>query len=143
MNKHSIIPSMAVLVASGLASAAEPPAVDSAGEPLAADSSLTLTTPAGATFTAPAGWTIETRANMVLLTPPEGDSDVAIVDVQAGNADDAVAAAWEAYEPDFERPLEIALPQAAENGWEQRCRQRPASGRRWSPARSARPPGSG
>ena len=76
-------------------------------------------TPAGATFTVPAGWTLTTKAAMVVLEPPEPDSHVVIVDVKAKDADAAVAAAWAAYKPDFKRPLKIALPQAAREGWEE------------------------
>jgi len=50
-------------------------------------------TPAGVTFTAPSGWSIKTSANMVLLEAPEADSRLAIVDVQAPDANAAVAAA--------------------------------------------------
>ena len=77
-------------------------------------------TPAGATFTAPAGWTLTTKASMVVLDPPETDSHVVIVDVKAKDAEAAVAAAWAAYMPGFKRPLKIALPQAAREGWEER-----------------------
>src|SRR6188474_3198911 len=77
------------------------------------------TTPAGATFTAPAGWTLTTRASMVVLEPPEPDSHIAIVDVKASDADAAVAAAWTAYMPGFKRPLRIALPRAAREGWDE------------------------
>ena len=43
-----------------------------------------------------------------------------IVDVKAKDADAAVSAAWAAYKSDFKRPLKIALPQAARQGWEER-----------------------
>ena len=84
------------------------------------DKDTPRTTPAGATFTVPAGWTMTTKGNMVVLDPPEPDSHVAIVDVKAKDAEAAVAAAWSAYKPDFKRPLKIALPQAARDGWEER-----------------------
>ncbi len=77
-------------------------------------------TVAGTTFTLPAGWTVITRDNMTVLTPPETDSHVAIVDMKARDADAAVAAAWTAYQPGFKRPLKIVLPQAARDGWEER-----------------------
>jgi hypothetical protein len=77
-------------------------------------------TPAGSTFRVPAGWTVTTKSSMVILDPPEPDSHIAIVDVKADGADAAVAAAWAAYKPDFKRPLKIALPQAAREGWEER-----------------------
>jgi CubicO group peptidase (beta-lactamase class C family) len=57
---------------------------------------------------------------MVVLEPPESDSHVAIVDAKAANADEAVAAAWTAYMPGFKRPLKIALPLAAREGWQER-----------------------
>src|ERR1700684_4662890 len=34
--------------------------------------------PGGATFTVPAGWSMETGKDLVVLTPPETDSHVAI-----------------------------------------------------------------
>jgi len=77
-------------------------------------------TAAGTTFTVPAGWTVTTRGAMVVLEPPEPDSHVAIVDLQAGDADSAVAAGWAAYKPGFNRPLLIAVPQAPRDGWEER-----------------------
>jgi len=57
---------------------------------------------------------------MVVLDPPEPDSHVAIVDVKAKDADAAVAAGWAAYQPGFKRPLKLAVPQPARNGWEER-----------------------
>ena len=66
---------------------------------LAAQSAEQLTseakrsTPAGATFTAAAGWTLRSEANTVVLTPPEPDSHLAIVDVKAADAAAALSAA--------------------------------------------------
>jgi CubicO group peptidase (beta-lactamase class C family) len=77
-------------------------------------------TPAGATFTVPAGWTLTSKASIVVLEPPEPDSRVVIVDVKARDADAAVSSAWATYKPGFNRPLKIALPQAAREGWEER-----------------------
>jgi CubicO group peptidase (beta-lactamase class C family) len=77
-------------------------------------------TPGGATFTVPAGWKMTTRGTMVVLEPPEPDSRIAFVDVKAKDAEAAVAAAWSAYQPEFKRPLKIALPQEARNGWDER-----------------------
>jgi hypothetical protein len=70
------------------------------------------TTPNGATFTAPAEWRIVSRPNNRLLIPPEGDSRVVLVDVEATDAAAAVAAGWANYRPDARRPLKLALPQA-------------------------------
>ncbi len=93
-------------------------ATSAASEKLAADSPRA--TPAGATFKAPAGWTIATKGSMVVLAPPEPDAQLAIVDVEAKDADAAVAAGWAAFRPDFKRPLKIAQPQTARDGWDER-----------------------
>ena len=77
---------------------------------LAADTSAT--TEAGATFTAPADWVLTSAGALRRLDPPEGDSHIAIVDVQAADAAAALAAGWAAYRPDAHRPIRIALPQA-------------------------------
>lgn len=81
------------------------------------------TTAAGATFTLPSGWGVTTKSALVLLDPPETDTHVALVDVDAKDAKDAdaaVAAAWAAYRPDSKRPLKLATAQAPRNGWEER-----------------------
>jgi CubicO group peptidase (beta-lactamase class C family) len=109
---------LSVLFLSAVARAQAPAAAAPAKELLAADSPRA--TSAGATFTAPAGWTIATRGRVVVLEPPEGDSHLAIVDVEAKDADAAVAAAWAAYIPEFKRPLKIAQPGMAREGWEER-----------------------
>ena len=96
------------------ARAAEPGATETV------DKDSPKATPAGATFTAPAGWTMTTKGSAVVLTPPEGDTHLVIVDVTAKDADAAVAAGWAAYKPDFKRPLKISLPQAPKDGWEER-----------------------
>jgi CubicO group peptidase (beta-lactamase class C family) len=110
------------LAASGGSSAAETgaptPTAAATGETLAKDTPRA--TPAGATFTAPAGWALFERGNAIVLDPPEGDSHVAIIDVDAKDADDAIARGWAAYRPDFKRPLKLSMPQAARNGWEER-----------------------
>lgn len=90
----------------------------SAVEALSADTPLT--TAGGAAFTAPMGWSVTSAANKSVLAPPETDSYIALLDVQAADANAAVAAAWANYRPDANRPLRIATPQAPYNGWEER-----------------------
>src|SRR5262245_44119204 len=51
---------------------------------LAADTPLT--TSRGATFTSPAGWTVTSAPNKLVLDAPEGDSRLALVDVEAADA---------------------------------------------------------
>jgi CubicO group peptidase (beta-lactamase class C family) len=89
-----------------------------APERFAADAARTTTS--GATFTAPAGWSIASAADKVVLEPPEADSRLAIVAVEAADAAAAVAAGWASYRPDARRPLRLATEQAPYNGWEER-----------------------
>ena len=77
-------------------------------------------TPAGATFTAPASWSLRSEANTVVLTPPEPDSHLVIVDVKAADAGAAVSAGWTAYRPDFKRPPKLVTPSPARDGWDER-----------------------
>jgi len=77
-------------------------------------------TPGGAQFTVPAGWSITTTKNMVLLTPPEADTHLAIVGTQSADAKAAVAAAWAAYKPDSKRPIKLITPRPAREGWDER-----------------------
>ena len=96
-------------------------AAASAAQHIAPDSPRATT--GGATFMLPAGWSMAVKGSMVVLEPPEPDSRLAIVDVDAKdakNADAAVVAAWAAFRPDFKRPLKIAQPAAARDGWEER-----------------------
>lgn len=85
---------------------------------------LTADTPrvtsAGASFKVPAGWSVESRKNLVILTPPETDTHVAIFDAQAADAKAAVAEAWAAYKPESKRPLKLVTPRPAREGWDER-----------------------
>ncbi len=78
------------------------------------------TTPGGATFTVPGGWSIATGKNMVVLSPPETDTFIAIFDAQATDAKAAVASAWAAYKPDSKRPIKLITPRPAREGWDER-----------------------
>jgi len=90
----------------------------SAQTALAADTPLALT--GGATFTAPMGWRVRSTPNKTVLEPPEADSYLALIDVQATDSDAAVAAGWASYRPDSKRLLRLATPQAPYHGWEER-----------------------
>ena len=62
----------------------------------------------GNPFIAPAGWTVTVRGQATILTAPEADSWIALVDVPEKDAKDAEAAlkaAWVAYKPDAKWPL--------------------------------------
>jgi hypothetical protein len=102
------------------ASALLPPASSSdAGraESISADSPhLTAT---GNTFTAPKDWQLQINAEKVVLVPPERDSRLALVDVQANDADEAIRKAWVVFQPDSKRPLRLSTAQAPREGWEE------------------------
>ena len=87
------------------------------GLQLAADTSLK--TSSGATFTSPAGWTVTSGSNKIVLDPPEGDSHLALVDLEAVDAAAAVASAWTSYRPSDHRSLKIATESAPRDGWEE------------------------
>jgi CubicO group peptidase (beta-lactamase class C family) len=94
-----------------------PALATSASERLVKDTQRT--TPTGATFTAPADWSITSSPSLVLLEPPESDSHLAIVDVQAPDAAAAVTSAWKTYRPESKRPLKLTTPNPARNGWDE------------------------
>jgi CubicO group peptidase (beta-lactamase class C family) len=120
--RHTAVLGLLLLVGSANFAAGAPTATSDVPSPaterLAIDTPYT--TSSGATFTAPSGWNIISGTNKHVLDPPEGDSHLALVDVQATDAAAAVAAGWASYRPDANRPLRIATPQAPYNGWEER-----------------------
>lgn len=77
-------------------------------------------TPGGASFKVPAEWSITPGKNLVILQPPEMDTHVVIADVQAADAKSAVAEAWTAFKPEFQRPIKLVTPRPAKDGWEER-----------------------
>jgi len=77
-------------------------------------------TAAGASFKVPAAWAIDTGKDLIRLEPPETDTHIAIVDVQGEDAKAAVAAAWAAYKPESKRPIKLATPRPAREGWDER-----------------------
>jgi CubicO group peptidase (beta-lactamase class C family) len=85
---------------------------------LTADSSEATT--GGTVFIAPTGFTILRGGDRILLTGPERDLRIAIVDAPEPSADDAVAGAWKALRPDFKRPIRITHTLPARDGWEER-----------------------
>lgn len=79
-----------------------------------------LSTPKGTTSKAPAGWAVRRGSNYVVLEAPEADTHIAIVDTGEKDAAAAVAAAWQAFHPGFQRPLKIANDLPGREGWEAR-----------------------
>jgi CubicO group peptidase (beta-lactamase class C family) len=106
-----------------------PPATSTAApiaSPAPAPAAVTLTAdtpesiPSGATFTAPAGWTLALEGPRALLTGPEPDLRIVIVESTAAGGDEAVAGAWTALHPDFKRRLRVAQPHPGRHGWDER-----------------------
>lgn len=109
---------LGLALAIGFAGATVGASLARAAETLSADTPRA--TAGGATFTAPMGWIVTSADNKTVLDPPEGDSHLALLDVQAADADAAVAAGWASYRTDAHRPLRITTPQAPHDGWEER-----------------------
>ena len=66
------------------------------------------TTVLGNAFIAPKDWSIRVKGPATILEAPEGDSWVALVDVEAKTQEEALAAAWQAYKPDAKWPLKVS-----------------------------------
>ncbi|HWY05028.1 MAG TPA: serine hydrolase domain-containing protein, partial [Candidatus Acidoferrum sp.] len=118
--RTALIACFAVLICAGSSIATFPQSSETkpASERVTADTPRV--TSAGATFKVPSGWSIETGKELVVLTPPETDTHIVIVDSQAADAKAAVAAAWAAYKPEFKRPVKLVTPRPAREGWEER-----------------------
>lgn len=91
-----------------------------AGPPAEADTPST--TAAGTPFTLPKAWSVERKAAVTVISAPEADTHLAIVDIgPAKDASDAITRGWAAYRPDFKRPIKLLTPIPARNGWEERA----------------------
>jgi CubicO group peptidase (beta-lactamase class C family) len=93
-------------------------ATEPASERLAADTPKT--TVLGNAFVAPKDWSIRIKGPATILTAPEGDSGVALVDVQATGPDEALGAGWQAYKPDAKWPVKVTHDLPDKDGWSQR-----------------------
>lgn len=93
-------------------------AAGASSEKLTADTPKT--TVLGNTFLAPKDWTIRVKGAATILEAPEGDSSVALVDVQTKTADEALAAAWKVYKPDAKWPVKVTNDLPDRDGWSHR-----------------------
>jgi CubicO group peptidase (beta-lactamase class C family) len=111
-----------VLVAAMAAASAAADAPSSTASAAAAAPAvgLELRTPGGSTFKAARSWTVRPMSQGQVLTAPEGDATIAIVDAAGADADAATANAWRALQTGAVRPLRVVTPQAPRNGWEER-----------------------
>jgi CubicO group peptidase (beta-lactamase class C family) len=106
----------ALALASGAGARGAPPAA-----PAAAVADRPSATPSGATFTLPKAWSLAAAPSRVVLSPPESDAHIAIVDVaQAPDAPSAAAAAWRLYRPDAKRPFKLMTARPPREGWDER-----------------------
>jgi hypothetical protein len=88
------------------------------GERLSADAPKA--TVLGNPFVAPSGWSIRVDGPATILEAPEGNSWVALVDVQAKGPDEALAAAWHAYKPEAKWPVKVSNDLPDRDGWSRR-----------------------
>jgi CubicO group peptidase (beta-lactamase class C family) len=109
-----------LVVLAGSASAqSAAPATSSAAAPAPLSADTPKKTVLGNTFIAPLGWTVTVRGPITLLTAPEGDSWLALIDVSAKDAEAALAAAWAAYKPEKKWPLKVTTERPDKDGWSQ------------------------
>jgi CubicO group peptidase (beta-lactamase class C family) len=95
-----------------------PAASAQASERLTADTPKT--TVLGNIFIAPVRWSIRVKDPATILEAPEGDSWIALVDVQASTADEALATAWQAYRSDAKWPIKVSHDLPDRDGWSRR-----------------------
>lgn len=114
-------PSIGILAIAALLASASNHASSQAPSTASLPEHLTTDTPkstvGGTTFVAPANWNFSVRGIATILEPPEGDSHIALVDVNAPSADSAVALAWAAYMPQHKWPLKVVTPEPDKEGW--------------------------
>ncbi len=86
---------------------------------LTADTKVTIS---GVTFTAPKDWSEQRAGTMTILAPPENNARLVIVNVgAASDAKAAIASAWKQLDSSFDRKIQVAEPEAAINGWDERA----------------------
>ncbi len=77
-------------------------------------------TASGVAFTIPKEWSTQVHDAVVVMTAPEGDVHIAIVDAgTVGNANAAVTRAWHLYEPSMQRPVKLSAAAPAREGWDE------------------------
>lgn len=103
---------------SSSAQPAATPAVAQKSEPLSADTPET--TVLGNAFVAPKDWSMQVNGPATILAAPDGDSWIALVDVQGATADEALAAAWRAYKPGAKWPVKVSHDLPDRDGWTRR-----------------------
>ena len=79
-----------------------------------------ISTGTGATLVPVPGWRMEASEGMLVFIAPEGDASVAVTGVdKAESGEKAVAEAWQAFSPGFDREVLLAQDPPARDGWDQ------------------------
>jgi CubicO group peptidase (beta-lactamase class C family) len=78
------------------------------------------TTVLGNAFVAPKDWSIRVQGPATILTAPEDNSWIVLVDVQADGPEEALAAAWRAYKPDAKWSVKVSNDLPDRDGWSRR-----------------------
>lgn len=110
----------ALLLGQPLSASAVPVLKAQAQEPEKLSADTPKTTVLGNAFIAPKDWSIRVKGPATILEAPEGDSWVALVDVEAKTQDEALAAAWKTYKPDAKWPLKVSNDLPDRDGWSHR-----------------------
>jgi CubicO group peptidase (beta-lactamase class C family) len=83
----------------------------------AAPADTPATTTAGHGFILPRGWTLTQRGSASILEAPEGDTRIALIDVDAKDAGSAIDAAWAIYRGGAKPEVTLSMPVANRDGW--------------------------
>src|SRR5271157_5093548 len=124
--KKLVVACLFLLSAASVFGQTQSPSVQSATKPVNGQASERLsadtpkTTVLGNAFVAPQDWSIRVKGPATILQAPEGDSWVALVDVQAKGPDEALAAAWQAYKPEAKWPVKVTNDLPDRDGWNRR-----------------------
>src|SRR5690349_11245910 len=93
---------------------------ESAQIPVRLSADTPRTTVLGNNFIAPAEWSIHAKGAAVIVEAPEGNSSIGLIDVQAKTPDDALAAAWQVYNPQAKWPIKVSQDLPDKDGWSRR-----------------------
>ncbi|MGO9303828.1 MAG: serine hydrolase domain-containing protein, partial [Candidatus Korobacteraceae bacterium] len=124
--KKFVVACLFLLSAASTFGQTQSPSVQSSPKPVNGQASERLsadtpkTTVLGNAFVAPQDWSIRVKGPATILQAPEGDSWVALVDVQAEGPDEALAAAWQAYKPEAKWPVKVTNDLPDRDGWSRR-----------------------
>lgn len=109
---------LSVLLCSTLLAQVPSAPATSTSERLTADAPRT--TVLGNAFIAPKDWSIRVKGPATILEAPEGNSWIALIDVQAKTPEEALAAAWQAYKPDAKWTVKVTYDLPDRDGWSRR-----------------------